>query len=187
MWDCTWANLVFLYFKHFDKLKNLLDNAYFSVLPPEEQSASSRPSVPPILRFIRRLVSQPLLIRIPTGIDVTIQSRVPIDPTLCLYMTVLPPYIPCGIPPLPTHSIILYPVSSRDSYTFNSPILSLNSSLLSLNSETANPIFMDLCVLWSPRFMSIWSPVEEIKERRRDEKGRGIPPPAYFEYLEGGD
>ncbi|KAF8373117.1 smg-3 [Pristionchus pacificus] len=39
------------------RLHNLLDNAYFSVLPPEEQSASSRPSVPPILRFIRRLVT----------------------------------------------------------------------------------------------------------------------------------
>ncbi|GMS96034.1 hypothetical protein PENTCL1PPCAC_18209 [Pristionchus entomophagus] len=39
------------------RLQNLLDNAYFSVLPPEEQSTSSRPSIPPILRFIRRLVT----------------------------------------------------------------------------------------------------------------------------------
>ncbi|GMR48376.1 hypothetical protein PMAYCL1PPCAC_18571 [Pristionchus mayeri] len=39
------------------RLQNLVDNAYFSVLPPEEQSTCARPSTPPILRFIRRLVT----------------------------------------------------------------------------------------------------------------------------------
>ncbi|GMT37128.1 hypothetical protein PFISCL1PPCAC_28425, partial [Pristionchus fissidentatus] len=39
------------------RLNTLLDNAYFSVLPPEEQSSSSRPSIPPMFRFIRRMVT----------------------------------------------------------------------------------------------------------------------------------